>query len=481
MSKVLGEGVTAVGLDVGIVCQAPPSDVGGVETHLRELTRGLTARGHRVHVLTLDREGGGAPYAIRSGEDPSGAHLRRMAPPEELASFAALVHDERADDAVLAWLAETPCDLIHVHHLTGFGAGALRAIADMGRPLVVSLHDAWLFCPCGQPLHALDDPAARLACAARLWPRLLPSGGGAPLGPTGAALAGDGEAVEARRAFALECLDLAHHIWVPSAAALELCAAAGVDAARLEVIEPGLDLEGLATQTAAARRAAPPRPADTLRLGVLGPVLPGKGVVELMEAVLAADIPNLELHVHGPLAPFHGSEEHLERARELARSAARIELHGAYAPAELPGILAALDGVAAPSTWPEFYGLGPREARAAGLPVLVSSSGALPPVAADGGAGRVLAAGDRDAWARALAEFAADADLRARWGAGPRAVRSSADMTLEIERRYVELVDEVTGHVPELRHPVEGREPPPASAPAPAAKRRGLLGRLFGR
>src|SRR6185295_15153701 len=102
---------------------------------------------------------------------------------------------------------------------------------------------------------------------------------------------------------------------------------------------------------------------------------------------------------------------------QLAARDARVRLRGPYAREELPRILAGLDGVAAPSLWPEPYGLTAREARAAGLPVLVSDAGDLAGVAEGGAAGIAVPARDRAAWIAALRRFASDAPARALWGA----------------------------------------------------------------
>ncbi len=179
----LGGEVSGTGLDVGFVCRSWALERGAVEEHSLELARGLAARGHRVHVLCLDERGASAPYATQI-EVIDGVDVRRMACGAAAQSaLADLVVDARADNVVTAWLAEVPCDVVHVHHLAGFGAGALRAIAALGRPLVVTLHDYWLLCPreqmcsasgelCAQPLASVCGP-----CLARTWPQLLPSKG----------------------------------------------------------------------------------------------------------------------------------------------------------------------------------------------------------------------------------------------------------------------------------------------------------------
>src|SRR6185503_9770809 len=189
---------------------------------------------------------------------------------------------------------------------------------------------------------------------------------------------------------------------------------AGLPERAIEVVENGVDVDDLARTVRELRAKAAPR--SGLRLGVLGTVLPSKGALELARAVVAARVPELTLEIHGALPSYHGDTGYVEELRSLAAREPAIRVHGAFAHERLPEILASIDGVAAPSRWNEVYGLTVREARAAGLPVLVSDAGALADVAAGGAAGLVVPAEDRALWVAALRRFADPAE-RARWAA----------------------------------------------------------------
>jgi glycosyltransferase involved in cell wall biosynthesis len=425
------------GLDVGFLCQGWFPQGGGIESHTFDLASELLARGHRVHVLCLDPREGRAPYSVETQSEPLGTgevEVRRMAYRyHDHRALADLVANERADDVVLAWMAETPCDVIHAHHLTGFGAGALRAVSDMGRPLVMTLHDFWMLCPRGQMLRAdgvvCDAVEASVCgqCLARTWPHLMPPG------------AANAEAAAMRTRFALEMLALPQRLLTPSRAALEQFAALGIPRERLRVVEHGIDGEGLARETTALGRGSA---GGEVRLGVLGSVQPSKAVLELMRAVLAADVPGLTLEIHGGLPSYHGDSSYVDAVRALAATDARLRLRGPYERRELPRILAELDGVAAPSRWREIYGLTAREARAVGLPVLASDRGGLRE-AAEGDEGVTLVPpDDRAAWIEALRRFASRARERAGAPRIPRAVRSRREMALELERIYLEVIAE---------------------------------------
>ena len=470
------------GLDIGFLCAGWKPDLGGVETHTAGLARELIARGHRVHVLCMNGAEGLEPF---STEDSvvGGVSVRRMAYRyHDHRALADLVESKRAEDVIHAWLAEVPCDLVHVHHATGFGLSALRAISDVGRPSAMTLHDYWSLCPRGQMVR-VDGEVCRTAtpdrcapCLASTWPHLMPSGAGESRAPGGAALDTDEEAADERTRFAIEMLQRVDRLFTPSARARSVYVRAGFDEAQIRVVENGVDVRGLAEAT--ARFGAERSRDDRVRLGILGTVLPSKGVLECARRALAAEVPELEIHVHGALPSYHGDESYVNELQSLASSEDRLHVHGPFEHDDLPRILAGLDGVAAPSRWEEVYGLTVREARAAGLPVLVSDVGDLAAVAHGGAAGWIVDAEDDAAWTRAITEFATDAEARERRKSHATEPRGDLELALELERAYLELVLEETGRIPELRFAVDGltRDPAPARE-----KKRGFFSRLFGR
>ena len=343
-------------LRMALLCHGWYPDVGGVESHTRDLARELLRRGHEVHALCLDYTEGRAPYSTRD-EDAEGVRVRRMAYRyHDHRVLHDLVANAEAERIVGKWLADVGPDVLHVQHATGFGLGVLRAASRAGVPQVMTLHDYWPLCPRGQMMRPDRGVCARAAaatcgpCLAHTWPHLMPSKG------EGGDPAADATVAQRRTRFALECLALPARLLTPSAAARDVYLAAGVGADRIEVCENGVETTALAAEVA-QHRAAARRGEDGVRLGVLGAVLPSKGTVELAKAFLEADVPGLTLEVHGQLPGYHGDESYVDELRDLAERDARITIHGPYDYAYLGEILAGLDGVAAPSRWAEVYGL----------------------------------------------------------------------------------------------------------------------------
>jgi len=472
------------GLDIGLLCHGWKPDIGGVETHTSDLARALKERGHRVHVLCLDYTVGHAPYSVTESRI-DGVNVRRMAYLyQDQRSLADMVDNWRARDVVFAWLGERPLDVVHVHHLTGFGMGALRAIDEVGLPFVMTLHDYWPLCPRGQMMRPdgvvceVPEPETCAACLVATWPQLMPGGEGDYRKPERGMVKDDAEAATARTAYAMRSLELPHRLFAPSAAAKAVYVRAGVPEGRITVCENGVSSEALvaAVQRLRADGVRPVSSRGEVRLGVLGSVLPSKGTLELARAFKRAAVPGLTLEVHGNLPPYHGDTSYADELGELAAADPAIRVHGPYAIGDLPQILAGLDGVAAPSRWVEVFGLTVREASAAGLPVLVSDAGDLPTVAAGGRKGLVVPADDQDAWVDALERFGTDADARRAWGTSPAPVRSTEDMMLQLEEAYVGAVRKVTRLEPPLAHPVA----PTGDAPA-AEGPRGFLKKWLGR
>jgi glycosyltransferase involved in cell wall biosynthesis len=461
------------GLNIGFLAMSYAPDVGGVQTLMTGLAREFRRLGHQVFVLCLDMSGQQPPFSHRE-EEVEGVRVRRVAYAfHDHRRLADLMRHKQLEDVVLAWLAEVPCDVIHVQHLSGFGAGALSAIHSVGQPLVLTLHDYWLIDPLGQ-MYATESPTApdpedllnappfgwavgeprfdvwvnRIrAC----WPHLLPSGGGVKTGPEDEPVADDIETVRVCLDYALKQLEMPTIVLSPSAAAAEVFARAGVTPGRIRVCENGVDVGGLVEAVAEQRALlkvqanATGQAPQGLKLGILGSVLPSKGALEFVQAFIEAHVPGLTLEIHGNQPPYHGDTRYLERLRRLSELYPRVRLHGPYDQDQLPRILAGLDGVAAPSRWEEVFGLTVREARAAGLPILVSDTGALAAAAEGGLGGWIVARDDRAAWVAAIREFASDSALRQSKAQHAIQPHSLEAMSRELLRHYAQAIFDVTG------------------------------------
>lgn len=152
-------------------------------------------------------------------------------------------------------------------------------------------------------------------------------------------------------------------------------------------------------------RLAPRTALEFPTLGVAGRLLPERGIDTLLDA-LAMAFGEWRLRVAGT-GP---AQEQLEALAQRHGLSSRIEWLGGIPRSELAGFWPTIDVMVAPShstpEWVEPTGSLVLEAMANGVGVIVSHSGALPHVVADGG--MIVAEGDVEALARAIAGLVAE-------------------------------------------------------------------------
>ncbi len=213
----------------------------------------------------------------------------------------------------------------------------------------------------------------------------------------------------------------------------ERAIALGCPADRLEVLRMGVEL--------------PPElpvrvpSSDPMRVLSVARLVPEKGVDTAIAAVGRAIEAGARLTYRviggGPLEG--GLQAQIDAAGlhefvTLTGAASESEVRAAYRESDvfvLPSVRAA-DGSE------EAQGLVLQEAQAMGLPVLTTAIGGIPEGVDDGGSGYLVAPGDADALAAHLGEFAADPDLRRRFGARGREL---VEERFDIERLNDQLVD----------------------------------------
>jgi glycosyltransferase involved in cell wall biosynthesis len=169
---------------------------------------------------------------------------------------------------------------------------------------------------------------------------------------------------------------------------------AAVTGRPVELARNGVDLEVFTVgERGAARRRLGLPPEGQLVLGV-GRLVPGKGFLQLAQALRQLPETRLVLVGDGP-----------ERARlAAALPPARVILLGARARAEVVQAYQACDVLALPSEregWPNVV----TEALACGLPVVATDVGAVPEILADARYGAVVARGDEGALVAGLERF----------------------------------------------------------------------------
>lgn len=229
-----------------------------------------------------------------------------------------------------------------------------------------------------------------------------------------AAEAGIGDETAAEFAIAeRRALRAASLVIVTGRATLPLISSYDVPSRRIVVVEPG-------TQPAPLARGSR---SPTLELLSVGTLNPGKGHEGLLRAL--SDVPSRDWHLTcaGSLTRHPPTVERIRAIVRERQLGDHVSLAGELDAEQLEAHYARTD-VFVLATLQETYGMAVAEALAHGLPVVSTSTGAIP-VLVGTDAGLIVAPGDVHGLARALSQVISDGDLRARLAAGARRVRLS--------------------------------------------------------
>jgi glycosyltransferase involved in cell wall biosynthesis len=329
-----------------------------------------------------------------------------------------------ADGPFERFLRELGPDLVHFHHVLGFGVEAIRAARRAlgpSVPIVLTLHEYLSICHhYGQmvtPGGALCERASALACG-----QCFPEVGAGRL---------------RRRELFLKSFYRQVDAFVsPSRFLADRYVDWGLPADRVHVLE-----NGLASQT-----PAPPRPPQRNgrrgRFAFFGRLNSFKGVHVLLEAVTRVPVDawgeNSLLYLHGSAAH---PESYAQEIRRLVHAAGRrVRFVGPYKSADLPRLMREVDWVVMPSIWWENAPVVIQEAFHHGRPLIASDIGGMAEKVRDRLDGLHFRAGSPDSLAdcleRALREPGLWDRLRSRIRRPPSAIEAAdAHATLYLSLR----------------------------------------------
>jgi len=373
-----------------------PPFLGGVEVHVRSLSRELVARGHDVVVATLAAPG------LPPTEIDEGVRVHRIrSATQRLAGLFASADrpwappapDPGATVALRRLIAAERPDVIHGHDWL-----ARSVLPASGRPLVMSLHYFTLSCPKKNLMrHGAPCAGPSLlrcpSCAARHYGTAKAAG-----------------VVVAHRAFArIEARRVDHFLPVSQATA----AGNGLDLAGLPyTVVPNFVSDARALGDGAALLDS--LPAEPFLLFV-GDVRRDKGAEVLLDAYA---------QMHDPPALVLIGEQWPDAPAVLPAGAV---LMGRWPNEVVRAAMARALALVVPSVWPEPFGIVVAESLAAGRPVVASAAGGIPEIVRDGAEALLVPPSDAPALTAALERVSGDDGLRDRLAAG--AVRRAADFT----------------------------------------------------
>ena len=210
-----------------------------------------------------------------------------------------------------------------------------------------------------------------------------------------------------------ECraLDAVALVIVTGRAALPLLARCSLPSLRVVVVEPGTSEAPLARGSGGSR----------LRLLSVATITPGKGHENLLAALAAVPFRGWSLTCAGSLTRHPPTVERVRRAVGRLGLDDRVSLVGEL---DEPALEECYDrsDLFVLATRQETYGMAVAEALARGLPVVSTTTGAIPDLVGNR-AGLLVAPGDTQALTKVLSRVLGDKELRARLAEGARRQR----------------------------------------------------------
>lgn len=376
----------------------PPDVEGGAEILAGEIAAGLIRQGHEVYVLTSSPRGGD----VLRAPDQYIQRTLRLAGPVRVDHRRALwrqldlpihyyrrFHQPASALELRRVVAMVQPDVLYCWEITGLGViSLLQALPELRLPVVFHLGSYWL-------LYARSPETEESRLRARWLKRWL-------IGAVPALTWTSAIAVS-------EALKGAY-------------VGAGFDSQRIEVIHNGAGPRFVETPPPAREE----HPATPVRLLFVGRLCREKGVMTALRAldrltretkrVTGAARYALDIAGDGDVA-YAGE---LRAFADQAGLGDRVVFHGRVPQEKLIDLYDRADMLLNTSLWEEPFGLTTVEAMARGLPVIATRVGATPEIVVPDATGLLVAPGDEQALAGAIARLAADPARRDHLSAAAR-------------------------------------------------------------
>ena len=369
----------------------PPEKRGGAELVTATLVQALARRDHAVTVFARTADSTTEEFSVQEDvPDTDGVRVVRVVNNLSHASQFRLEYDHPFLDEVFhRVLTDSRPDVVHVQHVIHLSGSVLQASAQLGYPVILSLHDFFFACA---RIHLVDNHR-RLCPGPDRGERCV------------ACLQAETTAEEARRRFRYfeQLLHIPQQVIVPSQFLAE----------RMQEIFPFLEsrLQIIAPGIVSPEQIQPEdrKHQEPIRVLSIGALAPHKGPHLLIQAMRGLPTDSFAVSLYGDRAAAWSTY-----ADQLETDAADLPIRfcGTYAQDELSAILAEHDVLVVPSICEETFSLVTRESLQAGLPVIAARRGALPEVIQDGVNGLLFEAESADDLRRCLERLRTDTRLR---------------------------------------------------------------------
>lgn len=434
----------------------PPRHNAGTENYTLGLAKSLQLREIDVHVVCAeDWEFGNSYWNGVTEENYQGVpvtyiHLNwsKAHDPNRV-----LYYSEKVKNWFSQLLDDAPFDIVHIISASSLGVGIMDSVKDANIPLVLTLMDFWFLCPSVQLLRSngelCDGVTTALECQSclmlysgvserlakhkisveaqtRLW------GVWAQLPILSRQRGFRGRLLNMRerkelleRAIELPDLVLTHSEVVREKFALHT-------ERRIEVLRNGHELSWMEFYKGKT-------PCEKLRVGYVGQIIPIKGVHILIEAFKKANLKGrAKLEIWGG---FEKDPAYVNQLEELVDGNASISFNGRFAHDDIANVFSNIDVLVVPSLWYENAPLVIQEAFTAETPVIATNLGGMAEMVSNEMNGLLFERGNTDDLARQLQRLINEPGLLERIKAGIPVVKTIEEEVDELERMYLELVE----------------------------------------
>lgn len=268
------------------------------------------------------------------------------------------------DGPFARYLQDVKPDLVHFHHMLGFGLEAIHAVKKVlpQVPVVFTLHEYLSICNHhGQMVKTkrqqLCNRASPADCSG-CFPEISPA------------------QFMRRELFIKAFFDQVDAFVSPSNFLIDRYVEWGLPQKKFRMIENGLEIEALAPA-----RPLPRRGGRRNRFAYFGQLNEFKGARVLLDAVtrIPQDVwgDDSVVNIFGGNLELQPEAFQVEFKRLLNQAGRRVRFHGPYRSPELPTLMREIDWVVMPSTWWENSPLVIQEAFAHGRPLITSDIGGM--------------------------------------------------------------------------------------------------------
>ena len=441
------------------VQQFLPAYSGGTEILTRDTGLEMMARGHEVHVLTVDPD-----FRERSIDVSHrdyhylGMKVRALGLPTRRFRLDTVRDEYNNDliaDHVRGYVNRIKPDAVHMFHLMRLSGSVIDVFRELDVPVVYTPTDFWAICvrttlqkPSGElstgpdeissnclecrsaeklvPKEDLPDAASKQEFYRKLAERALAS---ADQSDNMAAM----RAMLARTGFLRQSVNKVDAILAPTKLMQQVLTANGIDPDLVTLSRYGMDTSSF--QDAKRPRSGP----GELRIGYIGTIRREKGLHVLLKAFKELPRSNCAtLRVCGKLEYY---PDYAHEVYELAARDPRINFAGSFPNEQMAAELGKIDVLVVPSTWYENTPLVIYSALVAGIPVVASNLGGMAEIVRHGENGLLFEPGDPKDLARQLRRLIEEPGLLEdlyRSAVSVRTVEESVDEMLDLYERLRE-------------------------------------------